>query len=478
MANKFVITKPFNRNNAKATSDYLHNTTDPDHINTLILDELNWKSEAFNKIGADWKILDDYEDVMKCKRHAKEFILPLPMETMAKDGSIYSKEHFERAVDVFISNLSKEIGIEKDNLIWEAQAHLNIETSEKPENPHIHFIVYEREITFERSFETYDRNYWHDGKRPFNNKELDNQFLMADDKEAFLNSLKAEKNIVLSHKKGDVKLDKDGKPKEKAFEYTFSNKNREINRWQTLENLRMTFQKEFSLWTPQHDYHIGRLPERVQEISYKKSMEKSHPEKAEAIKNVNSSIREINKELSKDEPERRRTIANKLNNKIKSVNQEAYHQRENKAIQIFNNLNIFLLDEFRSLKNRLKELNKKIYDFVFDNGVSKTLERLDNKDDGTIVRYSLTQVRDWDFDDIKAEKYKFDFENGIIRKSVIDGDFENREEAKKYLELQEYIGCYTPLNDDKLKSDFDKKIADDFKRDLEPKLERSRGLRF
>jgi hypothetical protein len=424
---KNVIIKAYNKNSAQSSSDYLKDLLK--HEFTIIRDDLNYKSETLRSLNNDWSIIDAYEDMKGNTRHAKEFIVVMPNELILDDKGTVDKEQIDQYINNLIEDYCEVMSVNKSKAIFEIQVHINLEHDGEPMNLHAHILGAEREIEFEPQYERYDRNYYYDRtlKRPINSKELDNLYNELP-KVAFEQELK-ERNVKLSHEKGDIKYNKDGSPKLKnGGEPTFNEKkNRELNLWRNLEAFRERTLERHKVIAPNHEYIIGRDPDKIQEIVVSKKMENSHPKKAEAIYKANKEIKKFNKELEAFEPQRKRAIVKEKNEQIKTVNKEAYHKREDTQISIYNSLCEWLVKERNKARDLLKEATKKVFNFAFKDIYDKTsfFERLEQKTESEIERTTI--------DNTYKAKPKIE---------RIEGHFESLEQAKEYLSTQQYLKHY------------------------------------
>ena len=424
---KNVIVRPYNKNSAKASSDYLKDLLK--HEFTIIRQDLNYTSEALRSLDCDWSIVDSYEDSQGNKRHAKEFVYVMPNELVLDDKGTVDKEQIDKYIENLIDDFCEVMNLNKLKAIFEIQVHINLPHDGEPMNLHAHVLNAERELNYEPQYERYDRNYYYDmtNKRPINAKELDNLYRELDkaDFEAELQ----KRNIKLSHEKGAIKYDKKGNPQfRNNGELTFNEcKNRNLNSWYKLENLRKRALERHKVIAPNHEYIIGRDPDKIQEIYVSQKMEKKKKKKAEAIYRANKEIKEFNKDLEAYEPQRKREIVKEKNEQIKTVNKEAYHKREDTQISIYNSLCEWLVIEREKARQFLERATKKVFNFAFQNlyGDTSFFERLEQKTEREIERTTI--------DNQYKAKPKIE---------RIEGHLESQEQAMKYLSTQEYIKHY------------------------------------
>ena len=444
--NKMTFVKILNKSNLAKSSNYLKDQEHKEHLETYIDEKLNWKSQLLGVVS--WKDIDDYEASQKIGRkkeavHGKELVYSLPnendklIEPISDDEFILHYEKIEEIKDELLNSFFKESGLDPLKTGWEIQGHID-RTSDGQISLHFHLLFSDREINFERTQKRYKKDQWRD---PDTNKLT-----------------KAGEGILYA-KKGDL-IFKNGEPVyENDGGATFSKKNREIKSRQFLERIkeatREIYQREF----PEFNFYTGKNPELVHSIKWTKKMEEAHPQKAELIKQANSNIRNLNLEIQKLEPERRRSVATQANKQID--NKKADMKKENNDIK--KQMNII-----QDIINLALSFTRQVRDFLKKPKISYFTQKDFYGEPANI--YKVEEK------DHKRFIYQFDLRNHAVQYL---GEFSKSssilDDVLEASDLKEYKNLFKESNASELNR------LEEFpenKQKIEPQRQISRGLRM
>ena len=340
MSAKCVNVKAFPRSSAKATIDYVHDQEHENHRDhTQILEDLTFKSEALNLVDGDWALIDNLEAALpsrtkdggKCFGREYEIIYP-------EDAN---EEQIREINNQFLKDFCALSGMDEKKVLCEIVVHINeAYTDEKghhhEKNPHGHALFCERELEFEKVLKTYSKDQWRDkDTNKMTKAGAPNSYLLA--------------------KKGDV-IYKDGEPQYKNDGEPFlSAKNRELVYDSFLENLKKKTRDHYQILFPEHDFYVGTREDILPQERYTAAMERSHPDKAAAIKELNREIRQFNFDNGQDpEPQRRKNRVQEMKKTIKEHKKEGFNKSPEIQTSIFQSIQNLVIEAYKKIRQFLK----------------------------------------------------------------------------------------------------------------------------
>lgn len=470
--NTFV--KVLNKSSAKAASDYLKDREHEQHRETIIPEELNFISPALASIDCDWSLIDEYEETYShnnqhdSKIHAKQFDFILPKDAVQIENGnlIYSVDFLKKLSLELIDDFVEDTGFDPSKILYEAQIHINYEGGEL--NPHLSLLVSERTLETERKPKIYKKDIFQDKDGKLMKKE---------------EALKL--GIEPTHRKGEIMKDKDGHIRyEEGLNLTI--KDREIKTSSFREKQKENARDIYSIFFPQHEFYVGKDPEIIPQKKWTPEMAHSHPEKAQALKDLNKQIQLLNKEIQEEpEPQKRKAFVKKISSEIDREIKKSNFEPLDFQIQIFDGIKDWLFDfrnQFRQYLDNLKNKLKDIYlGFPTINGSFDTIFKYKDRGDGT---FSL-----W-----KGDGREYIFKDGWQKIDRIDtvsnlGVFEKTGDIKHDVEKATGFTPYdtgseilelTFLNEEK-----EKKLINNFEKEIniQPQIEQrerhiERGFRM